>query len=91
MVVPNHGGGVLFCLLYVWTGSLYAPLAAHALVDAVSFGPALGWTWQQPLALAAVVVATVGVARLVGRSLAGGRDEPVPQGRWASHHSSSRR
>ena len=85
-VVPSDwratiaAAGVVFCLLYEWTGSLYAPLAAHALFNSVSFGPGVGWTWQWSLSMAAAVGATLGIARLValGLSRRSGRELSRP-------------
>jgi len=68
-VVPAAVFGFGLCLLSHWTGSLYPPLALHALSNAVLAATALGSTWQIPLAVVAAVVATLVLARLVAALL----------------------
>jgi membrane protease YdiL (CAAX protease family) len=50
--------GVVFCLLYQWSGTLFAPIALHAVNNAVAFSSGMGDTTSVALAggLAAVVV-----------------------------------
>ena len=72
-VVPAVVFGFGLCLLYHWTGSLYPPLALHALSNSLLAATALGSTWQIPLAVVLAVVATVAMARLVAVLLGDGR------------------
>ena len=41
--------GVLLCLVYWRTGSLYPCIALHALNNAIAFGATEDWTWQIPV------------------------------------------
>jgi membrane protease YdiL (CAAX protease family) len=66
--------GLVCCLLYRRTGSLYPSLALHALVNSLSAATELGWAWQVPVAALLCVAGTCAVARLVGATLG----EPVP-------------
>ncbi|HEV2759555.1 MAG TPA: type II CAAX endopeptidase family protein, partial [Acidimicrobiales bacterium] len=47
-IVPAVVFGSGLCLLYHWTGSLYPPLALHALSNSLLAATALGSTWQFP-------------------------------------------
>lgn len=71
-VVPAALFGLGQCLLYHRTGSLYPALALHAILNTVGVGPALGWTWQVPVAMVVSVAATFMLARSVA-SLLGDR------------------
>ena len=72
-VVPAVLFGFGLCLLYQWTGSLYPPLALHALSNALLAATALSSTWQIPLAVVFAVVATLAITRLVAVVLGDGR------------------
>ena len=61
--------GFTQCLLYEWTGSLYPPLAVHALGNALATASALAWTWQAPLAIAFSILATLALARIIAALL----------------------
>ncbi len=65
LVVPVGLFGLGSCLLYRWTGSLYPSLAMHALLNSIGFAPAMGWTWQLPLAIGFSVATTIMIARLI--------------------------
>jgi uncharacterized protein len=69
--VPTALFGLGACLLYRWTGSLYPSLAMHALLNSAGFAPAMGWTWQLPLAIAFSVTTTITAARLIALLLGG--------------------
>lgn len=70
--------GVGLCLLYEWTGSLYPPIALHALNNSVALGANLDWTWQIPLMMATAPLAALGCAWLLGRAIGdGGRAQPA--------------
>ena len=59
--------GVVFCVLYEWTGSLYPAIALHAFNNAVALATVDG-VEDAPLVAASVGVATIAVtARLAGR------------------------
>jgi len=68
-VVPAGLFGLGSCLLYRWTGSLYPSLAMHALLNSIGFAPAMGWTWQLPLAIGFSVATTIMIARLIASLL----------------------
>jgi membrane protease YdiL (CAAX protease family) len=61
--------GLGMCLLYHRTGSLYPALGFHALLNASSIGTVPAWDWPLPLTMAAAVVATLAIARLIAQLL----------------------
>ncbi len=65
VVVPAGVFGLGACLLYRWTDSLYPALAMHALLNSIGLAPAMGWTWQLPLAIGFSVASTLTIARLI--------------------------
>lgn len=69
LIVPVLLFGVGMCLLYQWTGSLYPPIAMHALGNAMPLGAALDWTWQTPLLVAGSTLAALTLARLIALAL----------------------
>ena len=76
-VVPAGLFGLGACLLYRWTGSLYPALAMHAVLNSIGFGPAMGSTWQLPLAVGFSVATTLMTARLIALLLGEGSG-PLP-------------
>jgi membrane protease YdiL (CAAX protease family) len=48
-LIPLAVMGFALCLLYRYTGSLYACILAHALNNSVGIGQMIGATWQIPL------------------------------------------
>ena len=74
-VLPSAVFGFGLCLLYHWTGSLYASLALHAFLNSLLAATALGSTWRIPLAVVFAVVSTLVIARLVAVLLG---DRPSP-------------
>lgn len=70
--------GLGTCWLYVWSGSVYPPLAAHALLNSVSLAPAFDGLGGAAGVVAAVAL-TLGVARLIAVALAWRRPAPAPQ------------
>jgi hypothetical protein len=67
-LVPLGFFGMVLCLLYARTGSLYPCIVLHAANNAVAFGATQDWTWQIPLlfasALAVMAAAAAAVARV---------------------------
>jgi uncharacterized protein len=73
-LVPLAVLGMVLCLLYRATGSLYPCIAAHAFNNSFAFGELVGWSWQTPvlmvcalstLAALAIVLTRAGVASRV--------------------------
>jgi membrane protease YdiL (CAAX protease family) len=50
-LVPLAFFGILLCLLYERTGSLYPCIGLHCLNNSVAFGVAEKWDWQIPVLL----------------------------------------
>lgn len=67
-IVPLALLGILLALLYERTGSLYPPIALHALNNSIAFGVGDGRAWAIPVCLGLAGLATAGVARAVGRT-----------------------
>lgn len=73
--------GLVFCLLYERTGSLFPPIALHALVNTTAYSvapsaPPGSAMVAVPLG-AAMIVGCIALARLSPSRLAGGRASPV--------------
>ncbi|MBJ7331733.1 MAG: CPBP family intramembrane metalloprotease [Solirubrobacteraceae bacterium] len=68
-VVPLMVFGVGLALLYQWTGSLYAPVALHALNNSIAFGATQDWEWQIPVTIAGSVTASLLALWLLARFL----------------------
>jgi membrane protease YdiL (CAAX protease family) len=49
--------GVLFCLVYEWTGTLWAAIAMHAFNNAVAFAVQTADGWQVAVALGPLMLA----------------------------------
>jgi len=65
-LVPLAVLGVLFCLLYQATGSLYPCIVLHAINNSIAFGVAKEWRWEiVPFTIASVLVC-VAIAMGVG-------------------------
>ena len=65
-LVPLAVLGVLFCLLYQATGSLYPCIVLHAINNSIAFGVAKEWEWEiVPFTIAAVLV-SLAIAMGVG-------------------------
>ena len=85
-LVPLAIFGAGLCMLYHWTGSLYVPIALHAINNAIAFGAAEEhWRWWiVVLVMAGAVMVSLLVAAAIGRLLdAGSRDDsaaPAPAG-----------
>jgi CAAX protease family protein len=68
--------GVVLCLLYDRTGSLYPCIALHCINNSIALGSALGWSWQIPItAVAALAVIGTGLEAVRRRSAA---ERPAP-------------
>jgi uncharacterized protein len=51
-LVPLGVFGMVLCLLYVKTRSLYPPIVLHAINNCLAFGSTQDWDWQIPVLLA---------------------------------------
>ena len=60
-LVPLAVFGLVLCLLYWRTGSLYPCIALHALNNSLAFGVSQNWDWQIPVVMVAslTVIAAV--------------------------------
>lgn len=64
-LVPLGVLGVILCLLYERTGSLYPSIALHALNNSVAFGVGDGRAWLIPVGLAAAGVTVAALSRFM--------------------------
>lgn len=76
--------GVILCLLYQFTGSLYAPIVLHATNNTIAITNALDWKFQSGLllwlgALAALSLIALAVKRAGLRTGPLGRERPTPE------------
>ncbi len=71
-LVPLAIFGIGLCMLYEWTGSLYAPIALHALNNSVALGANLSWSWQIPVMMVGSTCAALVCARLLASVLGDG-------------------
>jgi membrane protease YdiL (CAAX protease family) len=71
--------GVLLCLLYVRTGSLWPCITLHCANNTLAFGVSQGWSWQIPL----VFVAAIATIAVLGRGAVRAWDARVQRGRVA--------
>ena len=60
--------GMVLCLLYERTGSLWPCIALHCANNTLAFGAAEGWTWQIPLVLVGALSAIALLATLALRA-----------------------
>lgn len=72
--------GVVLCLLYQFTGSLYAPIALHATNNTIAISNALDWTFAEGLILWAGALATLSLFALAVKR-AGLRTGPLGRAR----------
>lgn len=74
-LVPLAIFGAGLCMLYHWTGSLYLPIALHALNNAIAFGAGEEqWRWWIVLlVMAGAVIVSLAAAAGIGRLLGSGR------------------
>lgn len=68
-IVPLAILGVGLALLYHWTGSLYLPVALHALNNSIAFGASQDWTWQIAATIPAALAVSLGSLWLLARPL----------------------
>lgn len=68
-IVPLAILGVGLALLYHWTGSLYLPVALHALNNSIAFGASQDWGWQIAATIPAALAVSLGALWLLGRAL----------------------
>ncbi|MGX6449879.1 CPBP family intramembrane glutamic endopeptidase [Patulibacter sp. S7RM1-6] len=61
--------GAVLCLLYQWTGSLYAPILLHATNNTVAIATALDWTFAQGVILWVCAVAILALIALAVRGI----------------------
>ncbi len=78
LLVPLAVFGVGLCLLYAWTGSLYPPIALHAVNNSIAFGVSVEWTWGIAPLVVGATAASLGLAWLLGRALGRGPLAPAP-------------
>ena len=71
-LVPLAVFGLLLCLLYWRTGSLYPCIALHALNNCLAFGVSQKWDWQVPL----LMVGALTVISAIILPLGGARRRP---------------
>ena len=68
-LVPLMIFGAGLCMLYEWTGSLYPPIALHALNNSVALGANLGWSWQIPAMMVGSTAGSLLCAWLLARAV----------------------
>lgn len=68
-VVPLAILGVGLALLYHWTGSLYLPVALHALNNSIAFGASQDWGWQIAATIPVGIGVSLGSLWLLSRAL----------------------
>lgn len=61
-IVPLMALGVILCLVYQWTGSLYPCIALHVLNNAIAFGGTEGWSAGEVAVLVVAALATAAAA-----------------------------
>ena len=66
-LVPLAFFGFGLCLLYERTGSLYPPIALHALNNSIALGANLDWSWQIPAMMVGSTIGALACAWLLGR------------------------
>jgi len=66
-LVPLMILGAGLCLLYEWSGSLYPPIALHALNNSIALGANLKWDWQIPAMMVGSTAAALACAWLLAR------------------------
>lgn len=76
-VVPLAILGVGLALLYHWTGSLYLPVALHALNNSIAFGASQDWSWQIAATIPVALAVSLGSLWLLGRFLGRRRATPA--------------
>jgi membrane protease YdiL (CAAX protease family) len=62
-LVPLGFLGVILCVIYERTGSLYPSMALHALNNSIAFGVGDGRAWLIPVGIAAAWAAIAGLSR----------------------------
>lgn len=77
-LVPLGMLGVMLCLLYRRTGSLYPGIASHSLNNSIAFGALEGWSVGQSVLLMVGALVVIGVLALLFRAL--GVISEVPTG-----------
>ena len=76
-LVPLMILGAALCLLYEWTGSLYPPIALHALNNSIALGANLDWDWQIPAMMVGSTAAALLCAWLLARAVGDARRVPA--------------
>ncbi len=76
--------GTILCLLYQFSGTLYAPIVLHATNNTIAMTNALDWKFHQGVMLWLVALASLALigllAKRIGLSVGPlGRDRPVPE------------
>jgi hypothetical protein len=70
-IVPLAFLGMVLAFLYERTGSLYPPMALHALNNSIAFGVSDGRAWVIPVCLAVAALCVLAVARVADGRRAG--------------------
>ncbi|MBW3652016.1 MAG: CPBP family intramembrane metalloprotease [Actinobacteria bacterium] len=76
-LVPLMILGAALCLLYEWTGSLYPPIALHALNNSIALGANLDWDWQIPAMMVGSTAVALLCAWLLARLIGDRRPPPA--------------
>lgn len=76
-IVPLAILGIGLALLYHWTGSLYLPVALHALNNSIAFGASQDWGWQIVATVPVATAVSLGALRLLARVLGHGQAAAV--------------
>ncbi len=61
--------GVVLCLLYQFSGTLYAPIVLHATNNTIAMTTALGWKFQSGVLLWAVAIASLTLIALLAKRI----------------------
>lgn len=77
-LVPLGVFGVVLCLLYAKTQSLYPPIVLHAINNSLAFGTTQDWDWQIPVLLAGSLTVIGLMAYAVRRGFGPAPLRPLP-------------
>lgn len=77
-LVPLGVFGVVLCLLYAKTQSLYPPIVLHAINNSLAFGTTQDWDWQIPILLVGSLTVIGLMAYAVRRGFGPAPLRPLP-------------
>lgn len=77
-LVPLGVFGVVLCLLYARTKSLYPAIVLHAINNSIAFGASQDWTWEIPVLLACSLVIIWLAAAGLRRAYGPAPERPLP-------------